>query len=130
MGCLLNYLARTRSLTTGIQAVRVDLALRALAQLDCSEDVGRLGPAVGFANSKLRGVGGCQSVEVDAAAVSMAHARHKDHPRRVCRRRSSEEFRDKQLREEEGPDMVSGVLALQTVFGELEISPRAGRVVD
>jgi hypothetical protein len=26
--------------------------------------------------------------------------------------------------------MVSGVLALQTVFGELEISPRAGRVVD
>jgi hypothetical protein len=26
--------------------------------------------------------------------------------------------------------MVGSVLALQTVFGELEISPRAGRVVD
>lgn len=116
--------------TSRIEAVRVDRASRPLRELDCSEDICRLGFEIGAEVSVRLRARMLDRIEIDARAEHVRDARDEDHARGITSRRSRQEFRFEHFREHKGPDVVGGHLALQAVSREFEGPDGRGGIVD
>lgn len=115
--------------TARMKAYRNYFPLQPSRKFNRSEDGGRLRLGVSISGIVRSGVGVFDCGKINTISEVMSNAGEKHHTRSVALSSRGEEFRNKQVGEQERPDMVRRNLVFQSVYGQFECRNDGGSSV-